>query len=241
MLNIRTNRKSLFIALYLHLFIYTAYLTTKFIIDQNLLFPFLDIEWLPISIETWLMTVIPALILVKLFEKELYISLKDMFTHKIKLKTFLWYFIPILLYFVIGFIGKKYFNLDLIGHQLREFTGVKECLYSFSKVGWWILVHTAIPEEMMNRALMLNAFMGNAPTKNREVKAIIISSILFALTHFPSYIFVYKYSIPMILSNFITIFVIGCIFGTMFLKSKNIIFPILMHCLWDAVMYTFFT
>ena len=238
MFNIRNNRKSLFIALYLYLFIYTAYLTTTCIMGHNL-FSFFDIEWFLIPIERWLMTVIPALILVKVFERELYINLKDMFTNKVKLKIFLWCFLPVLLYWVGGLILAKYFGIAFGSKSSREFSSIKELTFTFTENGCYALTVAAIPEEMLHRAWTLNAFMGKTPTKNQEIKAIIMSSILFVLTHFPSYIFVYQYSMPQILSNLITIFVIGYIFGTIFLKSKNIVLPIFIHCLWDTFMLTF--
>ena len=239
MFQLKVNKKSLVITVCLHFLIYTAYLTTKFIIGHNL-FSILDKEWLHIPAEKWLISVIPSLILIKVFKKELYMGLKEMFTHKVKLKTFLWFFIPVFLYFTIGFIGKKYFGVNLIGHQIREFEGVQDFLCTFSKLSWWVLVTAAIPEETLSRAWILNAFLGKVPDKNQKMTAIVMSSVLFAASHLPSYIFFFKYSIIQIISNIIPILIIGLVFGSMFLKSKNIILPIFIHWFWDTFMFTFF-
>ena len=239
MFKFKVDRKHLIITVFLHFIIFTALYTIPFIIGHYL-FPALSIEGLHFPLERWLVWVIPALFLIKIFEKELYISLKDMFTHKVKLKTFLWCFLPVLLYLVGGLILAKYFGIIWGSKSFREFSSVQDCFSKFAENSWWALVTPAIPEEMIFRAWILNAFLGHATTKKQKITAIIISNILFASIHLPVYIFAYKYSIIQILTNCVYVFLLGSIFSTMFLKSKNIILPIFIHWLWDAFAFTFY-
>lgn len=239
MINIKTSRKSLITTVFIHFFIFAALYTIPFFLGHYL-FPALSIEWLHFPIERWLVWVVPALILIKVFEKEIYISLNDMFTHKVKLKTFLWCFLPVLFYLVCGIILTKYFGITWSVRSLREFSSIQDCSFAFAENSWYALVTPAIPEEMVFRAWILNAFLGNTPTKKQKIIAIILSNILFVAIHLPVYIFVYKYPLINTLVSFVSIFVIGSIFSIMFLKSKNIILPIVIHCLWDTFTFTFF-
>ena len=225
--------------MFIHFFIFAALYTLPFFLGHYL-FPALSIEGLDFPIERWLIWVIPPLILIKIFEKELYISLKNMFTHKVKLKTFLWCFLPVLFYLVCGIISAKH-GIVWSVNPLREFSSIKDFSFAFAENSWYALVTPAIPEEMVFRAWILNAFLGNAPTKKYKIIAIILSNILFVAIHLPVYIFVYKYSLFQTLASFVAIFVIGSIFSIMFLKSKNIILPIFIHCLWNTFAFTFFS
>ncbi len=240
MINIKTSRKSLITTVFIHFFIFAALYTLPFFLGHNL-FPALSIKELHFPIERWLVWVIPALILIKVFEKEIYISLNDMFTHKVKLKTFLWCFLPVLFYLVCGIISAKYFGITWSVRPLREFSSIQDCSFVFAENSWYALVTPAIPEEMVFRAWALNAFLGNTPTRKQKIIAIILSNILFVAIHLPVYIFVYKYPLINALASFVSIFVVGSIFSIMFLKSKNIILPIFIHCLWDTFAFTFFS
>lgn len=239
MLNIKTSRKFLIITVFLHFFIFSALYIIPFFLEHYL-FPALYVEWLHFPIERWLVWVIPALILIKVFEKDLYISLKDMFANKVKLKTFLWCFLPVLFFWIYSIILPKYFGITWGARTLRGFSSIQDCSFVFAKNIWYSLVTPAIPEEMVFRAWILNAFLGNTQTKKQKIIAIILSNILFAAIHLPIYIFSFKFSLIQILLNCVFVFVLGTIFSIMFAKSKNIILPIFIHCLWDTFTLTFF-
>lgn len=235
MLNLKNNRKTLILTLTFYFPIFLILHTVPFLLGHGLFnIPKPLGRWLPI--ERWIVWVLPALILIKTFEKELYISFKNMFTNKIKLKTFLCCFFPALLFLLIQLIGFKYLKCD----QLREFSNIKDFFTLFLEKSWRALVTPAITEEVVFRAWILNAFLGQAATKKKKIIAIILSNILFVVTHLPVYIFVYKYTLINALASFVSIFVVGSIFSIMFLKSKNIILPIFIHCFWDTFMFTFF-
>ena len=238
MLNIKTNRKSLIITIFVHFFIFATLYTIPFFVGHSL-FPALYIDWLPLSIERWLIWVVPALILIKVFEKELYISLEDMFTHKVRLKTFLWCLLPAVFYWILKLVLAKYFGMSSQG-SLAEFASLQECFARFAQESWYSLVMPAVPEEIVFRAWILNAFLWNAQTKKQKIIAIVLSNILFAAIHLPFFIFVYKYPLAQILASFAYVFLVGSIFSIMFMKSKNIILPIFIHCLWDTFSFTFF-
>ena len=119
-------KRPILIALLLHFPIFVALHTMPFIIGRYL-FPALSIEWLPFPLERWLVWVVPSAILVKIFKKDLYLSLKEMFFNKVKLKTFLWCILPLVLYLIGGVVIAKYTGFNLSG-QLRSFSSTNEFL-----------------------------------------------------------------------------------------------------------------
>ena len=139
---------------------------------------------------------------------------------------------------MVSFELAKYFGITFDA-KLREFSNIQDCFFAFVKNNWYALVTPAIPKEMVFRAWVLNAFLGDTPTKKQKIIAIILSNILFATIHLPNYIFS-NYSLSQILPQFLSVFAVGSIFSIMFLKSKNIILPIFIHCLWDTFVFTFF-
>lgn len=81
----------------LHFIVFGSLYTIPFIVNIPV-FP-IDLM-LKFPVERWLVWVVPSVVLIKLFEKSLYINLKDMFFNKVKLKTCLRYLVPIILYLV---------------------------------------------------------------------------------------------------------------------------------------------
>ena len=181
------NSNKIFWAIAIHFPIFMALYSLPFFLPHNLL-PFLD--WFPFPIERWLVWVVPSIFLIKIFEKELYIGLKEMFFNKVKLKTFLWCFLPIVLWLAIGYIS-SYFGVSIVGRQLQTFESANELFKELSQHSWGTLTVPAIPEEIVFRAWMQNALMGRLQFKRKSVWAIVISNLLFVVIHLPVYIFVY--------------------------------------------------
>lgn len=234
---IEQKNKKILMALALHFPIFVALYTIPFIIGHNL-FPFLSIKRLHFPIEIWLIWVVPSVILIKIFEKDMYIGLKNMFFNKVKLKTFLWCILPFAVYLIGGTFVSKYTGFSLSG-SLREFGNMNEFLFKLSNSSYRALVTPAIPEEMVFRAWIQNAFLGKMPNKKQTILAIIISNIMFAIIHLPTY-FYHNYSIAQMVSEGLCVFITGSVFGIMFYKSKNILVPIFAHWLCDTVAFTFY-
>lgn len=207
-----------------------------------------DRGWLPINsvedflhfpLERWLIWVLPSLALIILFQKDLYINLKEMLSNRVELRTLAWCFLPLVAYLLGGLILAKYTGLGA-SRPLKEFANTKEFFATFSEKSWWALVTPSIPEEMVFRAWLQNVFLGKSLSKKRVLLAIIMSNIMFVIIHLPTYFFAYNYSILQTLSGCLVVFALGSAFGLMFFKSKNILVPIGAHWLCDAISFTFF-
>lgn len=231
------KRKTLLTTVLLYFPIFMAMYAIPFIIDRDL-FPSLNQNWLDFPTERWLVWVVPSVILIKIFQKDIFVSLKDMFFNKVKLKTLLWCWGPIILYLVGGLFVTKFTGFTL-GGQLRNFSNTNEFFHELLNSFWGVLVVPAIPEEMVFRAWILNAFLGKSPSKRKTILSIVISSILFVIMHLPTFFYL-NYSILHILLSGLMVFAVGSAFGIMFYKSKNILVSIFAHWLWDVFTMTFY-
>lgn len=224
--------KKVFIAVLLHFFIFAVLHTATFMIP-----PSFSMVWLNFPFGRWLIWVVPSFILIKIFQKDLHIGLKEMFCNKVRCKTFSWCILPLVVYLVAGILLSKYLN---IGMPLSSFENAGEFFSTLVSSSYGALVSPAITEEMVFRAWIQNALIGKIPNRKRIILAIVISNILFVLIHLPTYIYVYHYSILQMITEGLSVFVLGCAFGIMFSKSKNIFVPIFAHWLCDTVSFTFF-
>lgn len=69
------------------------------------------------------------------------------------------------------------------------------------------------------------------------ITPIVITSLLFVFSHFPLIIFVLHYSVRNILAYSVLLFVLGMFNGFVFMRTKSLTAPIIMHTIWDFVTY----
>lgn len=115
----------------------------------------------------------------------------------------------ILNYFQL-FLDKLGFTSNTLSYELNSPTKYFISLISMAVI-------PAICEEIIFRGIITKAL-----TKKGEIFAIVVSSIMFALFHFS-------------LSQLIYPLCFGLILGVVYLRTKNIIFPILLHFINNAL------
>lgn len=92
------------------------------------------------------------------------------------------------------------------------------------------VLFVGITEEMVFRGFLLNAMM----KKLEQTPALVLSSALFVLIHFPTWYMKGQLVSPsLVLGNCISIFALGMIFGYTFLRNRNLVPPILIHMVWN--------
>ena len=159
---------------------------------------------------------IPAVLLISHYENSMSISLKDMLTNKVKLLRYLPVILAIVAYNLIG-AYITYGNIAI--------TPPVPIASLFE-----IVIFVGITEEFVFRGLFLNALL----KKMRALWAVIISSVMFVVIHFPLWISESPILNPsLFLQNCIGVFAISLIFGWTFVKSKNIFIPIIIHMIWN--------
>jgi membrane protease YdiL (CAAX protease family) len=180
---------------------------------------------------------LPSIFLINHYKDDMWISLKEMFTNKFKWfdknklknkqKCYEFEKEPLIVFFLLSFIIPlralfSYRKLEI--HP--DFQLIKIIEY---------VLFVGITEEVAFRGWLLNAML----KKMKLWNSIILDNLLFYFMHFPFWIYL-GYDISKILFNIMGIFGIGIIFAVVFIKSKNIFVPILLHMLWNSFVLLFY-
>ena len=163
---------------------------------------------------------VPAVILIIYYKDDMWISLKEMLTNKVKWTTYAPIFIAFFLFnFFVAWAssGQRGFNPDF-----RLITAIE------------IVLFVGITEEAVFRGWLLNAML----KKMKLWHAVLLNAALFILIHYPYWI--YKgYDILTFLSSSVIVLALSIIFSWTFIKSKNIIIPIILHMSWNLFTILF--
>ena len=161
----------------------------------------------------------PAILLIRYFQDDMWMGLKEMFTTKPKwfkdAPILLVVFTPILSALVRQ--GGLYIDPDFVPARL---------------IGAVLLV--GITEEIVFRGFLLNALL----KKMKPYPAIAMNEVLFVLIHFPIWIY-HGHELSAFLSSIPAVFILGALFSYSFIKTKNIFVPIVLHMIWNLLSMPF--
>ncbi len=159
---------------------------------------------------------LPAVLLIKKFDADLYIPEKELFSKPADWKGSLPLFGYVTAYCVLS---------SVISHKGFYFStdGLIECI-AFLFVG--------ITEEFVFRGFLLNA---TVTEKNQKI-AVGINALLFLCIHFPSWILHGEFVNNFINLGFISIILLSIFFSWTMLKFRNIWIPVGLHMLWDILI-----
>lgn len=164
---------------------------------------------------------LPAILLVKHFQNDIYVGLKDMFTMKVRWLKYLPIFILFTVYLLVGAILTK---------------GKLSISETFKYSDLIIVLFVGITEEMVFRGWLLNTMV----SEKKKWVPVIINALLFLLIHFPVWIYEGQFIENFVNLGFLSIIILSLIFSWTFIKSKNIWIPILLHMYWDLLMFLFY-
>ena len=162
---------------------------------------------------------LPAVLLVRHYSDELYISLKEMFTSKADwLKS-----IPVFVLFAALIILPKY-----------QAAGALKISSDFGAVQIVRYLFVGLTEEMVFRGWLVNVALSDE--KKKQWPCILLNALLFLLIHIP--IWIKRGMLVAVFANggFITIMVLSIIFSLTFIKNRNILVPITLHMFWDIMV-----
>lgn len=164
---------------------------------------------------------LPAFLLISRFKTDVFVSLKEMFTNKVELFKFLSIFIVFTVYLLGGAVLQK---------------GGLHISPTFGLCGIIIVLFVGITEEMVFRGWLLNATV----SEDKKVLPIAVNSLMFLLIHFPVWIHKGQFVGNFQNLSFVCVIVLSIIFSLAFVKSRNILVPILLHMYWDMLMFMFY-
>ncbi len=189
------------------------------------LFPFMQSQlsngWLCEIIEAVIKTLVwalPALLIIKKYESNLLLRYSEIFKSAFKWKE------PLLI--AGGFI---LYNLVGSFSQKKEIS-ISESFFVPDIIGAVLIA--GFTEELVFRGLILNATFSRLGMN----KAIALSGLMFLVIHFPLWMVQGKFIYAFQSGGIISVFALGCIFSWIFLKTKNIFVPIILHMLWNLLV-----
>lgn len=164
---------------------------------------------------------LPALLLIHHFKSDMYVELKDMFKVNARLLKYL----PIFLLFTVYLLS---------GAVLHK--GTLSVSGSFKLSDLIIVLFVGITEETVFRGWLLNSTVG----ERKKWLPIIANALLFLLIHFPVWIHKGVFVANFQNFGFLSVVILGVVFGVIFIKSKNIWIPITLHMYWDLLVFLFY-
>jgi len=163
---------------------------------------------------------LPAIILIKHFQDDMQINLKEMFATKPNWLKAVPFFailaIPLIQALILG--GGLLVNPEFVPTHLIE-----------------AVIFAGITEEIVFRGFLLNTFL----KRMKMWQAIVTDAILFVLIHYP--IWIYRgFGIGDFLIPSLTVAALSAIFALSFIKTKNIFIPMVIHMLWNLLVITLY-
>ncbi len=164
---------------------------------------------------------VPAIILVKHFNDDVYISLKEMFTAKVNWLKYM----PIFGIFTVYLLAGTFLRSGKLA--IVEDFGIEQII---------IVLFVGLTEEMVFRGWLLNATYRE---KNKWV-FLTINSVMFVAIHFPIWIHDRIFIESFAGFGFLLLIILSLIFSYTFVRSKNILVPIALHMYWDLLTFMFY-
>jgi len=161
----------------------------------------------------------PAILLINYFQDNMWVSLKEMFTNKPR-----WFKSAPILLLVFYPLGSALFVHGEIA--------VRPDFVPLSLIQ--AVVFAGITEDIVFRGFLLNAML----KRMKAWQAVAIDAVLFALIHYPIWIY-WGFDFATILVSSITVLPISVLFAFSFIKTKNILVPIILHMLWNLLTVLF--
>lgn len=162
--------------------------------------------------------VLPCILLIKIYGSFLFVNIKEMFTNKV---TWLKY-LPILVLFVLYILVISYVKNGEVG-----ISG------NFTPNLILIALFAGVTEEIVFRGWLLNVMLQQEKMKF----SIFINAILFLVIHFPRWIYEGIWVQYLLNGGFFSIMILSFIFSISFIKSKNIFVPIILHTIWNLLIF----
>lgn len=168
-----------------------------------------------------LLWTVPAFLLIRRYEADVYLSLKEMFTSKVLRLKYLPIFAGVALFVLAG---------NFVTHGRIAFS---ETFRVSDLVGSVLFV--GITEEAVFRGWLLNATLRGG----KKLLPVLINAGLFLAIHFPVWIRNGIFIECFTSFSFVLIFALGALFGWVFIKSRNLLVPIALHMFYNLMVDLF--
>lgn len=164
-----------------------------------------------------LLWTLPALLLVRKYRDSAYIP-QQVFFRLRKVHAIWLLAVPVIAAYVLI---PAYFRSG--GLSISEDFGLSSVL---------VVLFVGLTEEMVFRGWMLNVTYDDT----HQYSAVLVNAILFLAIHFPKWLRTGAFISAFTSGGFLTILLLSVVFSVLFLKSKSLIVPILVHSVYDLMV-----
>lgn len=161
---------------------------------------------------------LPAILLIRHFESEVSVTLKEMYTAKVNWLKYMPVYVVLTVYVLAA---------SVLHH------GKPEIVPGFGPDKIIIVLFVGLTEEMVFRGWLLNATI----RENKKWFYIIANAIMFLAIHFPKWIFAGTFVSGFTSLQFLEIMLLSVVFSLTFIRSKNILIPISLHMYYDLLVF----
>lgn len=162
----------------------------------------------------------PAILLIRHFKSDVYITLKEMFSAKVNWLKYL----PIFIVFTVCVLTGSF--LQNGRPQINADFGIDKII---------IVLFVGLTEETVFRGWLLNIVF----REDKKRLYIIINAVMFLAIHFPTWLCNGVFIGNFVSLGFLEILVLSVIFSCTFIKSRSILVPITLHMYWDLLIFMF--
>lgn len=163
---------------------------------------------------------LPALLLVRRYESDMHVPLREMFTARVN-----WlHWLPL-----FGLLALWGLGGDLLN------TGTVAVSRNFGMDDVIIVLFVGITEESVFRGWLLNATLDRLG----RWRALIVNSLLFLAIHFPKWIVSGEFLYVFTSFGFAEVIALSLLFGWSFLRTRNLLLPIALQMFYDLVVMMF--
>ncbi len=160
---------------------------------------------------------LPAVLLIRKYSDELKIKFDEFFLWKKEYWKYALFLPAFFVYVMAGVLVNKI--------PISFSLSIKDAI---------TVLFVGVTEEFVFRGLFLNYTAKKI--KNEDV-AIAINAMMFLAIHFPRWIQEGIFVNNIVHLGFLSIIILSVIFSVIFLKTKNIVIPIILHMFWDMLIF----
>lgn len=202
---------------YIGLFIIWGLLEIGIVPFMEKWFSMPDIELIKEVLFKIIIWLVPAILLCRCYDDFLNIQSKCGFSIKVKwLKVLSILFLFTVYHLISAYVKNGNIFIDS----------------SFRITDILIAISVGVSEEMVFRGWLLNICL-----HDKKWASIIANAVLFLLIHFPVWIQQGMLSAYIMSGAFLQIMILSIIFSCAFIKSRNILVPIVLHTYWDFLCF----
>ncbi len=165
---------------------------------------------------------LPAVLLIRHYEKDIAVPLREMLTPKKELLRYIPLYLLVAAYVL------------MMAYKAHGRIGIVD---TFNEGKIVVVLFVGITEEMVFRGWLLNRTIRSTEESPAVWTAVAVNAVLFLTIHFPIWLNSGVFYANFANLGFAVILVLSSLFSWCFIRSRNILVPITLHAFYDLLVF----